>query len=73
MRNETLDLASAGIEVPGATWTYMVSDDPFRDHPALILGGNIAFAAAAAVFTGPLLVAWALLERWIRRRRERGE
>jgi hypothetical protein len=53
---------------PGATWTYVVNDDPFRDQLGIQLTGSPGLAAAAALYAGPLLVLWGLWNRFLRRR-----
>ena len=67
-----IDLETAGLRGPSSTWTYLVNDDPFRDQLALSLGANVGLAAAAAIYTGPLLIAWGLYNRFVRSRRSRG-
>ena len=71
---EGIDLAQAGLEGPSATWTYLVNDDPFRDQLGIQLGMSVGYAAAAALYTGPLLILWGLYNRYVRRREapERG-
>jgi preprotein translocase subunit SecA len=69
----TLDLSRTGLEVPAATWTYLVNDDPFRDQVALRLmgtgGATIAMYAAAVL--GPLLLGWGIVNRLRRGRQAR--
>ncbi len=56
---------------PSSTWTYVVNDDPFRNHVSrLLMGpGNATIAVYAAALLTPLLVAWGLIERLRRRTR----
>jgi preprotein translocase subunit SecA len=64
-----IDLSTAGITAPTATWTYLVNDDPFRDQMGLQLmgpGGRTASVYAAALLM-PLLIAWGAVDRWRRR------
>lgn len=65
-----VDLDTARLRGPSSTRTYLVEEDVFEDRIAAALGsrGNIGFAAMAA-FTGPLLMLWALMRRFQRRRR----
>lgn len=65
-----IDLAKEGLRGPSSTWTYLINDDPFRDQLSMALGGNVAFAAGAALpfTTGPLLILWGLYRRYIRGR-----
>ena len=68
-----VDLSSAGVEGPSATWTYLVNDDPFKNQLTSILTGpgGVTIAMYSAAVLGPLLVAWGIVERLMRRRRPR--
>ena len=65
-----IDLDKEGLRGPSSTWTYLINDDPFRDQLSMALGGNVAFAAGAALpfTTGPLLILWGLYRRYVRGR-----
>jgi preprotein translocase subunit SecA len=65
-----IDLDKAGLRGPSSTWAYLINDDPFRDQLSMVLGGNVAFAAGAALpfTTGPLLILWGLYRRYVRGR-----
>ena len=66
-----LDLAGDDLKGPSSTWTYVINDDPFRNHIARLLtgpGGATIAVYAAAVLT-PLLVLWGTIDRLRRRRR----
>jgi preprotein translocase subunit SecA len=65
-----IDLAATGIRAPSATWTYLVNDDPFRDHLAALLTGpgGVTVAVYSALMLTPLLVLWGLIDRFFRRR-----
>lgn len=65
-----IDLEQEGLKGPSSTWTYLVNDDPFRDQLSMALGGNVAFAAGAALpfTTGPLLILWGLYKKYFRDR-----
>jgi len=65
-----IDLDREGLRGPSSTWTYLVNDDPFRDQLGIQLGMSVGYAAAAALYTGPLLVLWGLYNRYFRRRRD---
>ena len=67
---EGIDLDKEGLRGPSSTWTYLINDDPFRDQLSMALGGNVAFAAGAALpfTTGPLLILWGLYNRYFRDR-----
>jgi preprotein translocase subunit SecA len=44
------DLAAEGIEGPSSTWTYLINDSPLPGfNLGLIAGGNMGFAALAAL------------------------
>jgi preprotein translocase subunit SecA len=63
-----IDLASAGVNAPSATWTYLVSDDPFKSRIGALLtgpGGTTIAMYSAAVLT-PLLILWGLVDRLLR-------
>jgi preprotein translocase subunit SecA len=65
-----IDLASAGVSRPGATWTYLVNDDPFKNRiGALLTGpGRTTVAIYAAAIVTPLLILWGVVDRFVRRR-----
>jgi hypothetical protein len=65
--------AGDDLEGPASTWTYAVSDDPFRNQIGQMLTGpgRATIAIAAATLTMPLLILWGLVERWLRRRQGR--
>jgi preprotein translocase subunit SecA len=68
-----LRLDDLDIKGPSSTWTYLVNDDPFRHQIGTLLTGpgRNTIAIYAAVFMGPLLVLWGLVDRLRRRRRAR--
>ena len=49
---------------PSATWTYLVSDNPFEDNPDLQMSGNMGYS----VFAGLL---WPLTALMLMRRRKK--
>jgi preprotein translocase subunit SecA len=62
-----LDVEREGLHSPASTWTYLVQERSLSDlHEVLVGPGNYAFAAGAALTTGPLLAAWGLWRRWRR-------
>ena len=65
----TIDLSATGLTLPSSTWTYLVNDDPFKDRIGTLLTGpgGTSVAIYAALYLGPLLVAWGLAERLFRR------
>jgi preprotein translocase subunit SecA len=62
-----IDLEKEGLRGPSSTWTYLINDDPFRQQLGIQLAGSTGFAAAAALYTGPILVLWGLYNRYWRR------
>jgi preprotein translocase subunit SecA len=64
-----LDLTPAGLKAPTSTWTYLVNDEPFRHRIGSMLTGpgGVTVAIYSAVIMMPLLVAWGLVERLLRR------
>jgi len=67
VRDGKIDLIALGIKAPGATWTYLVNDDPFRDRIGTLLtgpgGATVAIFSAALMM--PLLVLWGLVDRYL--------
>jgi preprotein translocase subunit SecA len=68
-----IDLEGLGIKGPSSTWTYVVNDDPFRNQIATMLTGpgRTTIAMYAAAMMMPLLVLWAAVDRWLRKRAKR--
>ena len=68
-----IDLAGAGLQIPSATWTYLVNDDPFRNRMSAMLTGpgGATLAIYSAAITMPLLLLWGLVENLRRRTRRR--
>jgi preprotein translocase subunit SecA len=68
---EGVDLDAARLRGPSSTWTYLEADVAFEDRlaVALISQRNIGFAAGAAA-SGPLLLLWALVSRFLKRRKQ---
>jgi preprotein translocase subunit SecA len=66
---EEIDWGVMGLRGPSSTWTYLVHEDISADPIAatLISRRQIGFAVGAAM-TGPLLMLWAVLARFRRRR-----
>jgi len=66
VRDNQIDLEALGIKAPGSTWTYLINDDPFRDRiGALLTGpGRTTVAIYAAAMMMPLLVLWAVIDKY---------
>jgi preprotein translocase subunit SecA len=67
--NGRIDLTETGLRAPSSTWTYLVNDDPFRDRlTALLTGpGGLTVAIYSALMLTPLLIAWGVIDRVLRR------
>ena len=65
-----IDLTREGLQSPASTWTYVVSDDPFRNQLYAGLGGTAM--GLGIVLNFPIVLTWWLYARWVRKRRERG-
>ncbi len=64
LKNGDLDLDSAALKTPSATWTYLINDRQFEEMLGLELIRNIGYSAAAvSSLAGPLL----LLYPWLRK------
>jgi preprotein translocase subunit SecA len=68
-----IDLDGLGIGGPLSTWTYLVSDDPFRNQIGMMLTGPGRTTATiyAAALMMPLLVLWGLVDRLLRKPSQR--
>ena len=68
-----IDLAGVGIKGPASTWTYVVNDNLFRDQIGRLLAGpgRTSVAIFAAVWLMPLMIAWGLVDRYLRKRPRR--
>jgi preprotein translocase subunit SecA len=54
-------LLDLGLRGPSSTWTYLINDKAVTELYLMLHGpGSIAFGAAGALMTWPLLLAWAL-------------
>ena len=61
-----IDLDDLGLRAPSSTWTYIVSDDPFRNQLYSTIGGTVM--GLGIVLNFPLVVAWALYKKWFVRK-----
>lgn len=66
-----LERLATRLKGPSSTWTYRVSDDPFRNQLAstLTTPGAASMTIGAALFAPMLFALWMLVERIKRRRR----
>ena len=65
-----IDLSRAGLKGPASTWTYLVNDNPFRDQIGQMLAGpgRTSIAIFSAMWLMPLMIAWGLVDRYLRKR-----
>jgi len=56
---------SDDVKRPSSTWTYIISDDPFRDQLFAKLGGTAM--GLGIVFNLPLIFAWLILKKYLER------
>jgi preprotein translocase subunit SecA len=59
------NLDDLGLRSPSSTWTYIVSDDPFRDQLFSKIGGTTM--GLGIVINFPLVVLWAVYTRFFRK------
>lgn len=66
---EGIDLAKEGLNRPGSTWTYLVSDNPFGDRLEMMLVSNSNFGFVAfAAFWWPLVAMYFLTKKIFRKK-----
>jgi preprotein translocase subunit SecA len=65
-----VDWEKEGLQGPSATWTYLVSDDPFGANAMLGIANRTGIAAIAVLFHMPLMLAWGLYLHWKRRKKK---
>jgi preprotein translocase subunit SecA len=63
IKSKDFEIEMHGFKAPSATWTYLVSDNPFESQFGFQLMGNIGLSAGAALMFGPLLGLYPLLIR----------
>lgn len=68
-----IDLSRLELTGPTSTWTYLVNDNPFRDQIGQMLAGpgRTSIATFSAMWLMPLLIAWGLVDRYLRERPHR--
>ena len=64
----TVDLEDLGLRAPSSTWTYIISDDPFRNQLFATIGGTAMGIGIVVNF--PIVVAWALYRKWVARKKD---
>jgi preprotein translocase subunit SecA len=66
-----VDLEAESRKGPSSTWTYLVNDDQFGLGVEMIQGKNIGFAAAAALYVGPLFILTLLFNKFFKKKAAR--
>ncbi len=69
---EGVDWEREGLRGPSSTWTYLVNDNVFGNNLFLTLANHASFGLWAVLVCWWILLPWALVLRW-RRRRKRNE
>jgi preprotein translocase subunit SecA len=66
---EGISLTDLDLKGPSSTWTYLVNDDPFKNHIGMMLTGpgRTSVAIYSAVVLMPLLMLWGLVDRFVKR------
>ncbi len=67
-----VDLEAEVRKGPSSTWTYLVNEDQFGLGIEMIQGKNIGFAAAAALYVGPLFVITLIINKLLKRKKRPG-
>ena len=65
-----VDLEKEGLKPPSTTWTYLISDNPFGDRLEIMLGGNVGYAAFAALVNWPLLILYFTFRKLFKKRKQ---
>ena len=71
IRDNQIDLDSAGLKAPSSTWTYLINDNQFEDMLGIELIGNVGLSAAAGVMwplIAPFLALNILMKKKQRKR-----
>jgi len=68
IKSKDFDIERQGFKTPSATWTYLVSDNPFENQFGFQLMGNIGLSAGAALIFGPLMSLYPLFRKFKRRK-----
>jgi len=69
INSKDFDIERQGLKAPSATWTYLVSDNPFENQFVIQLVRSI-FSSFTAFIFGPLLGLYSLLSKFIRKKEE---
>jgi len=68
-----VDWAAEGLLGPSSTWTYLVTDQPFKTGLFGAMAGRPSAGIFAAVLFGPLMAVAMIIRAWKLRRRRRAE
>jgi len=63
-----VDWDREGLRGPSSTWTYLVNDNVFANNTFLTLANHASFGLWAMLLCWWILIPWALVLRWQRRR-----
>ena len=64
-----VDWEREGLRGPSSTWTYLVNDNVFGNNTFLTLANRPSFGLWAVLVCWWILLPWALVLRWQRRRK----
>ncbi len=67
-RKDRVDLDAEARKGPSSTWTYLVNEDQFGFGIEMLQGKNIGFAAAAALYAGPLTIITLILNKFFKKK-----
>ena len=64
-----VDWEREGLRGPSSTWTYLINDNVFGTNTFLTMANRASFGLWAMLLCWWILIPWALVLRWQRRRR----
>lgn len=70
IRDNQVDLDSAGLKAPSSTWTYLINDNQFEDMLSLELIGNVGLSAVAGLMW-PLIAPFLALNIFVKKQRRK--
>ena len=65
---EGVDWEGEGLRGPSSTWTYLVNDNVFGSNTFLTMANRASFGLWAVLLCWWILIPWALVLHWQRRR-----
>ncbi|MFC1724582.1 accessory Sec system translocase SecA2 [candidate division KSB1 bacterium] len=69
VKNGKIDISSAGLKTPSATWTYLINDNFFENMLGAELLGNIGLSIGAGMLA-PLMLVFQLYRKFKRENRK---